>query len=176
MKKFLSVLLVIMMLALIPVNALAADDPAEEEDPFANVETEEIYLLIISASFDANGNGVNDYDDANPTKLHSNPQDDYYGEEWAEVSADAYYDSFFGDGYSVSNFYYEMTMHKIKFVPVVLDVKKDTNQKDGCIDVVVNQIHPSAYTNKYGKNESLRTAFCRKTIDNIIEATDEYID
>ena len=172
MKKLLSVFIALIMLFMIPVNILAADGDDETTDE----NTTEIALLIISASFDANGNGVNDYDPANPTKLYSDPQDDYFGEQWAEVSADAYYDNFFGSGYSVSNFYEEMTMGKIKFVPVVLDVPKDTNQKDGCIDVVIEQIHPSAYPKKFGGTESQRTAFCTSTIDNIIKATDEYID
>ena len=119
LKILLSAVLALLTVLLASVSAVAVDEPTATAEAASEAETTEIPLLIISASFDANGNGVNDYDDANPTKLHSNPQDDYYGEEWAEVSADAYYDSFFGDGYSVSNFYYEMTMHKIKFVPVI---------------------------------------------------------
>ena len=139
-------------------------------------ETTEIPLLVISASFDANGNGKDDFDPGAPNKLYADPENEFFGEEWAQVSADVYYDTFFGDRYSVANYYREMTLGKLYFVPLVLDVKKDSNRKDGCINVVVNQIHPSAYTKKYKGSESERTAFCRKTIDNIIAATDDYID
>ena len=173
-KILLSAVLALIMVLLASTSVIAADDGAVTTT--AAQETTEIPLLIISASFDANGNGKNDYNPGNTKKLFSNPEDEFYGEQWAELSADTYYDKFFGSGYSVANFYKEMTLGKLYFVPLVLDKSNGKNSKAGCIDVVVNQIHPSAYTKKYNGSESQRQAFCRDTITNIIMATDEYID
>lgn len=172
-KVIVSAALLLMMVLTASVSSFAGDLLTTTS---AKSETTEIPLLIISASFDANGNGKNDYSDGNSKKLFSNPADDYYGEQWAELSADVYYEKFFGKGYSVAEFYKEMTLGKLYFVPLVLDTKTSTNQKDGCINVVVDQIHPSAYSKKYKGSESERQTFCRKTIDNIIAATDDYID
>ena len=173
-KSLIAFVLALIMTVGISVNALGADDGMLTTTQAT--ETTEIPLLIISASFDANGNGENDFTPSDTGLLYRNPADDFYGEQWAELSADTYYDKFFGSGYSVANFYKEMTLGKLYFVPLVLDTPKSTNSKDGCINVVVDQIHPSAYTKKYKGSESERTAFCRKTIDNIIAATDDYID
>lgn len=144
---------------------------AEESEP----EGEAIPLLVIMANFDANGNGVDDFDPADPTKLYRNKEDDYFGEEWAVNSADAYYSSFFDIKYSVSNFFREMTMGKLYLVPLKLDVPTETNKKDGCIDVVVNQVHPSADTDKFGSSID-HNAFSEQTISKCIKATDPYID
>ena len=176
LKVFLSAALVLMTVLAASVGSMAADNLLGASLGATQTETTEIPLLIISASFDANGNGKNDYDVSNTKKLFSNPADDYYGEQWAELSADIYYDKFFGTGYSVANFYKEMTLGKLYFVPLKLDKSNGKNSKDGCIDVVINQIHPSAYTKKYNGSESARQTFCRDTITNIIMATDEYID
>ena len=46
-------------------------------------QTTEIPLLVILANFDANGNGVNDWDENDPDKLYSDKTKDYYGEQWA---------------------------------------------------------------------------------------------
>ena len=172
-RSVIALVLVIMMALGLAANAFAAGDGLLGATAS---ETTEIPLLIISASFDANGNGTNDYNPGDSGKLYRDPADDYYGEQWAELSADTYYDKFFGTGYSVANFYKEMTLGKLYFVPLKLDKPKDTNTKDGCINVVINQIHPSAYSKKYKGSESERQAFCRKTIDNIIAATDDFVD
>ena len=174
LKMFLSTALALTMILLMSASVFASDDGALSAQ--SSEETLKIPLLIISASFDANGNGKNDYSASDSTKLFRDPSDEYYGEQWAELSADVYYDKFFGSGYSVSNFYSEMTMGKLCFVPVVLEKSNGKNKKDGCIDVVIDQIHPSAYPKKYKGSESARQAFCTKTIDNIIAATDDYID
>ena len=176
LKILLSAVLALLTVLLASVSAAAVDEPTATAEAASEAETTEIPLLIISASFDANGNGKNDFDSNNSKKLFSNPEDDYYGEQWAELSADVYYDKVFGGKYSVANFYKEMTLGKLYFVPLKLDKPSPKNSKDGCINVVINQIHPSAYTKKYKGSESDRQAFCRKTIDNIIAATDDYID
>lgn len=176
LKTFLSAALALLTVLVASVGAVAADAPLGASLGATQTETTEIPLLIIGASFDANGNGKNDYNPGDTKKLFANPDDEFYGEQWAELSAETYYDKFFGGGYSVANFYKEMTLGKLYFVPLKLDKSNGKNTKDGCIDVVVNQIHPSAYTKKYKGSESERQAFCRDTITNIIMATDEYID
>ena len=149
LKILLSAVLALLTVLLASVSAAAVDEPTATAEAASEAETTEIPLLIISASFDANGNGKNDFDSNNSKKLFSNPEDDYYGEQWAELSADVYYDKVFGGKYSVANFYKEMTLGKLYFVPLKLDKPSPKNSKDGCINVVINQIHPSAYTKKY---------------------------
>jgi len=114
----------------------------------------------------------------NSTKLFTDPADDYFGEQWAEVSAEQYLGIYFNDTYSVSNYFKELTMNKLYFVPAKIDVPKENKQSgDGWINVVVDQIHPSAYNKKFpGQPSASYQAFCTRTIDDIIKQTDDYID
>lgn len=177
MKKTLCILIAVFMLIQIPFLFVSAEDEILLTTQGA-VEPNEIPLLIISASFDANGNGKNDYVSGNSGKLFKNPADDFFGEQWAEVSAEQYLGIYFNDKYSVSNYFKELTMNKLYFVPAKIDVPKENKQSgDGWINVVVDQIHPSAYNKKFpGQPTASYQAFCTRTIDDIIKQTDDYID
>lgn len=123
-------------------------------------------LLVIIASFDANGNGINDYDQNDPTKLYSDKTKDYYGEQWAQTTPEDHWDRYFGDtGYTLANYYKELTMGKMTFVPAEFS-KKAPNQtvQNGVLAVTVNRAHPTASGDAAG------------TILSIIRATDDYID
>ena len=78
-------------------------------------------LLIVIASFDANGNGKNDYDPAHPELLNDKTSP-IYGEQWALTTPEDCYETFFGEtGYSMMNYYKEMTNNKFWFYPVHID-------------------------------------------------------
>lgn len=125
----------------------------------------EVPLLVIIASFDANGNGIDDYDPSNPKKLFSDKTKDYYGEQWAQTTPEDHWDRYFGESGSVAAYYKEMTMGKMTFVPA--EFKKTVpNQKiqNGVIAVTINKKHPCA------SGDAIRTIIA------ILEAAGEYVD
>ena len=101
-------------------------------------ETQKIPLLIVLVNFDANGNGVDDYDANNPDGIKAT------GEQWAGTELSEHYDLYFGDGYSLTNYYLEMTMGAFCFSPIQLDVVPEGGVKEGCLEVTVNIPHPGA--------------------------------
>lgn len=149
-----------MAFACIAPSVLAADKSSSDTD------IKKVPLLVIIASFDANGNGINDYDPSNPTKLFEDKTKDYYGEQWAGTTPEDQWDRYFGDtGYTVANYYKELTMGKMTFVPAEF-TKKAPNQtkQNGVLAVTLKKPHPTASGNAI------------PTILDIIRATDEYID
>lgn len=127
--------------------------------------TLEIPLLIILANFDADGDGENDWDEANPTKLYSDKTQKYYGEQWAGSDISEHYELYFGGEYSLTNFYEEMTMGAFKYVPIPFDVVPEGSPyTDGIIEVTVSMPHPSA------------SGLAGESITAVFEATDPYID
>ena len=69
-------------------------------------------LLIVIASYDANGNGKNDYDPCHP-ELLNDKSSPIFGEQWALTKPKDCYNTFFGEtGYSMMNYYKEMTNGK----------------------------------------------------------------
>ncbi len=126
-------------------------------------ETEKIPLLIILVNFDPNGNGVDDFDENNPNAIKST------GEQWAGTELSEHYDLYFGDGYSLTNYYLEMTMGAFCFAPIKLDKVPEGGVAEGCLEVTVNIPHPGA-TGAPGLLDA------QATIKKIVDATDEYID
>ena len=88
-------------------------------------ETQKIPLLIILVNFDPNGNGIDDYDENNPTAIKST------GEQWAGTELSEHYDLYFGDGYSLTNYYLEMTMGAFCFAPIQFDNAPESDIKEG---------------------------------------------
>ena len=128
-------------------------------------ETKEIPLLIILANFDADGDGVNDWDETNPSKLYSDKTQPYYGEQWAGSELTDHYNLYFGEGKSLSNYYEELTMGAFRFVPIEFDVMPEGSPvPNGMIEVTVPIPHPSASGDAGG------------TITKVFQATDPYID
>ena len=127
-------------------------------------ETKKIPLLIILVNFDANGNGVDDFDAENPEGIKAT------GEQWAGTDLKEHYDLYFGDGYSLTNYYLEMTMGAFCFAPIQLDKVPEGGVAEGCLEVTVNIPHPGAVAGTPGLLDA------QATIKKIVDATDEYID
>lgn len=128
-------------------------------------EVTEIPLLVILANFDANGNGINDWDENDPDKLYSDKTKDYYGEQWAGSTLTEHYEQYFGDGYSLTNYYDELSMGAFHFVPIEFDVMPENSPvPNGMIEVTLDIPHPSASGDAQG------------TITKIFSACDPYID
>ena len=132
-------------------------------------ETKEIPLIVILANFDADGDGENDWDENEPDKLYKDQTKPYYGEQWAGSELMEHYNLYFGDGYSLTNYYEELTMGAFKFVPIEFDVIPEGSPvTNGMIEVVVHHAHPSSGAGGSAKAQS--------AIKAVFEATDPYID
>ncbi len=135
-------------------------------------ETKEIPLIVILANFDADGDGENDWDPDNPKKLTDDKTQPYYGEQWAGSEVTDHYDRYFGDGYSLTNYYDELSMGAFRFVPIEFDVVPEGSPYDnGIIEVTVNLPHPSALGKIINNSEA-----AQKCITAVFEATDPYVD
>ncbi|MBR6743727.1 MAG: hypothetical protein IKM00_00715, partial [Clostridia bacterium] len=146
----------------IPVEEIANATKIEAKPV---TEKKDIPLIVILANFDADGDGENDWDESNPSKLYSDKTKPYYGEQWAGSDLMEHYDLYFGEGMSLTNYYEELTMGAFRFVPIEFDVVPPNSPvQNGMIEVVVNIPHPSASNDAGG------------TITKIFEATDPYID
>ena len=146
----------------IPVEEIAAAVRIEAEPV---TETKEIPLILILANFDADGDGEDDWDENDPTKLYADKSAPYYGEQWAGTDITDHYELYFGDGYSLTNYYEELTMGAFRFVPLKFDVVPEGSPyTDGIIEVVVNMPHPTASGDAQG------------AITAVFEATDPYVD
>ena len=163
MNKFFRI--VCCALTLILAFTCIAPSPFAADKKESASSIKEVPLLVIIASFDANGNGIDDYDPSNPTKLFSDKTKDYYGEQWAQTTPADHWDKYFGESNSVAAYYKEMTMGKMTFVPAKF-TKTVPNQEiqNGVIAVTINKMHPCAS----------RDAF--RTIVSILEAAGEYVD
>ena len=129
-------------------------------------ETKEIPLIVILANFDADGDGENDWDETNPSKLYSDTTQPYYGEQWAGSELLDHYNLYFGEGLSLTNYYEELTMGAFRFVPIEFDVMPPNSPvQNGMIEVVVDRRHPSATGGS-----------AQGAITSVFEATDPYIN
>lgn len=130
-------------------------------------------LLIVIASFDANGNGKNDYDPAHPELLNDKTSP-IYGEQWALTTPEDCYETFFGEtGYSMMNYYKEMTNNKFWFYPVHIDHPQKENAPEGILEITVPMPHPAALRNLEGYDNKKAAA---EAIHAIVKACDPYID
>ena len=173
MKKFLAIVLMsIMVLSMIAsVITIGAAEKVEDQSSSFNVTkakydgVKTIPILGIVASFDADGDGENDYDPKDTDKLYSDKTQKYYGEQWAITKPSDHYDMFFKEGHSVRDYYLELTGGIINLVPCAFEkVEPEWGTTDGILAVTVPIKHPTASGDATG------------TITAIVNATDEYVN
>lgn len=129
-------------------------------------------LLIVVASFDPDGDGINDFDPDNPAPLYDR-ESPIYGEQWAISKPEEVYERFFGEENSLVSYYKELSNNKFWFYPVKIDHPDKNTLKAGVLNVTVNIPHPSALRNTGDWNNETAAA---KAISEIVKACDPYID
>ncbi len=175
LRGAMSLLLALAMLAAFVPVIFAADagSSALTELPSETFSLSPIPLLILKVSFDANGNGKNDFDVANGSALYANKDSELYGEQWCYSSDKYWYDTFFSDDKSSMKTYYkEVSNGNFYFYPVeetYASAASDGVVNDGVVEVVIPYKHPMASTGSESKEDSVsRTA--------ALEAATKYID
>lgn len=129
---------------------------------------EPIPLLCIRISFDANGNGVDDWDPYNATKLYADKEAEEYGEQWIHSTAFYWSDMLFNEnGKSLYSYYKEMSCGSFYFYA---GEETQGTANDGIVDVVINMQHPRARLNddKFTADGGERRA--------ALEAANEFVD
>ena len=158
----------------------ATDETVLEDEPTFNLtelEVEKSYvdpipLLIILVNYDANKNGVDDFDPADSSKLYSDKSSPYYGEQWTQTKHDQWAARGFGNNDSVASYYKELTEGNFTFTPcpeTCAPSNKNGKVNDGVVEVTVPYKHPEAATGSNGNEDATsRTA--------ALKAACEYLD
>ena len=101
-----------------------------------------IPLICIRISFDANGNGVDDWDPYYSSKLYADSSDDCYGEQWIHSSLGYWQKMLFSESdKSLYAYYSEMSNGSFYFYA---GDETEGTENDGIVDVVLNMSHPRA--------------------------------
>ena len=128
-------------------------------------------LLIVLASFDPSGEGVDHFDPENP-ELLTDPLSPYYGEQWTTTDPMDIYNTFFGKK-GLTDYYKEMTCGNFWFYPAKIDHPQRQDMSEGVIKVAVPFPHPAALRNFKGfSNKSA----AQKAIHDIVEMCELFID
>ena len=118
-KKFKVLLSAVLALLIFVMPVLADTAPKSTTDtavtklPAITKVTRQrsVPLLVIKLSFDANGNGINDYDPENPKALYSNSSSPLYGEQYCFSEDSVWAEKCFGNsGASLSDYYKEISI------------------------------------------------------------------
>lgn len=155
------------MLLLFATPAFAADtyDSGDEYlDP--------IPLLVIKVSYDANGNGQNDFDMTNGSKLYADKTALEYGEQWCHSSDDYWANMLFKNNDSMMNFYKQNSNGNFWFSPAeenYADVTKNGAANDGVINVTVKYKHPYAQTGNQSNEHTASRVEALKQADNYVD-------
>ncbi|MCQ2435751.1 MAG: InlB B-repeat-containing protein [Clostridia bacterium] len=162
--------LIVLSLTFTGVSAVAAVVQTEDGDvtdiSALPRETKDLPLLAILVNYDADGDGMDDWDSSDPTKLFSDPSAPYYGEQWALTDPSQFYSVFFSrTANSVTTFFNELTMGAINIVPAkITSPRSNVSLREGIVEVTVHGQHPTASGSEYNANRMA------------IEAADEYVD
>ena len=176
LRGAMSLLLALAIIAAFVPTVFASDTGAGSSLAELTTETfslDPIPLLILKVSFDANGNGKNDYDKTNGSALYANKDSELYGEQWCYSSDKYWYDTFFSDDESSMKTYYkEVSNGNFYFYPAEETYTSEAGggvENDGIVEVVVPYKHPMASTG----GESNEDATSRMAA---LEAATKYID
>ncbi len=130
-------------------------------------------LLIVLASFDPSGEGVDHFDPEHP-ELLTDKESPYYGEQWTTSDPMEVYETFFGEnGRSLTDYYKEMTCGNFWFYPAKIDHPQRLDMDKGVIKIAVPFAHPAALRNFKGFDNK---SAARKAIHDIVEMCELYID
>lgn len=130
-------------------------------------------LLIVLASFDPSGEGIDHYDENHP-ELLTDITSPYYGEQWTTSDPWHYYDTFFNEnGRSLVDFYKEMTGNRFWFYPAKIDRPVSPDQPDGVLKIAVPFAHPAALRHFDGYDNA---SAAHKAIHDIVKSCEKYID
>lgn len=182
----LAVLLALGMLFVFIMPALYAADAEESTALYqvsdtaavttaASSSIKELPLLVLIVSFDADGDGENDYDGTN--KLYKEQSDPCYGEQWAGSLPSQHYDSFFGEGNSVKSYFKEQSLGKLIYTPAEFEKAQSGEgcAEDGILSVTVEGMHPTAALLKYGETSRYYT-YSYGLFSKAIEKATEFVD
>lgn len=176
-KKIAAKILAIVLAALFIISAIGivvftAKGADAEEFVLEKLDVEPfsispIPLLCIRVSFDANKNGVDDWDPYNSTKLYGDPSSEYYGEQWIHSPVSYWREMLFSKT-SKSLYAYYNEQSEGSFYFYAADETEGT-VNDGIIDVTLNMSHPRArITTSFTADGGERRA--------ALEAANEYVD
>ena len=172
------------------IAALALAAPVSADIGPALLKGESVPLLVIIASFDANGNGIDDFSAETVGDIKANKNSPLFGEQWAGTHAYTYYDMYFGDSYEMAsgktstktlkNYYKAMSFDQFYFTPAEFDVVPEHYLNDeqyagitgGILEITLDMPHPAAYYQQIGDNQKAAYTVQRK----LVEACDPYID
>lgn len=179
-----AVLLAVGMLGAPIYYILAADESEKVADTATSVvesatSVKEVPLLILLVSFDADGDGINDWDSAHPNRLWVDQGAKYYGEQWAGTSAADHYDTYFGHNCgSLCDYFSEMSSGRFTYVPAKFDKFEESwDIRDGIISVTLNAAHPTSYFVANGYvNSTTFLNYCSNLVFRAIDSVDQYID
>ena len=163
-----------MLFAFMPL-AFAAEDEGFilTELPDNSWSLDPIPLLVIKISFDANKNGIDDYDMSNGSKLYSDKTSPYYGEQWSYSTDKYWYNAFFSnDKSSMKTYYKEVSNGSFYFCPAEETYESKEKQgvvNDGVVNVVIPYKHPMATTGGDSKEDS-------NSRNAALRAAAEYVD
>ncbi len=178
MKKLLSLLIIVCALAACGTVTVFADALR-----FVLTETAKPYepasLLFIRVSFDADGDGEDDYDPKTPSKLYSNKSSPCYGEQWLHTKASKFYNVAYNETNSLNTYYKALSGGRFYFTPAeesYSDEALENYENDGIIDVVINVAHPQAMALKKGVSGNKQYSDDYGQRHMALRAADEYID
>lgn len=147
------ILAILLMIPLFTFLASAEEIPVSESvQQISNPnykKWDNIPLLVLLVSYDANGNGADDYSSSDYDRLFRDPKLEYYGEQWITSRDDTWANRIFNASNSLMAFYKEMTQNRFWFTPAnetYENASKGGKVNDGIVQVVVHDKHPFAAT------------------------------
>lgn len=167
MKKFVTILMAcLLLLSCFSIFTFADESYSYGIEDFKPnyKEYDPIPLLIVVISFDANGNGIDDYKRGGNVKDSSS---DCYGEQWAYSKESYWENEVFGtEGKTLNNYYKYNSFGKFYFTPCKESYGTEDN---GVVYVTINYKHPHASSgsmySQYGQERHLA-----------LQAASEYVD
>lgn len=101
----------------------------------ASGSSQEIPLLILAVSYDADGDGVDDFSEGH---LASSAEDAWFGEQWIASDNETLHNLFFGKA-TVSGYFSEISLNSLTYVPIK---ESEGTANDGIVRITLKTAHP----------------------------------